>query len=65
MEKYNSLINLEEEKCVGCNKCIRNCPVFGANVAYILEGKNKVKIDIEKCIHCGECIQVSIVEKIS
>jgi iron only hydrogenase large subunit-like protein len=58
MENYNSLICLEEEKCVGCNKCIRNCPVFGANVAYILEGKNKVKIDIEKCIHCGECIKV-------
>jgi iron only hydrogenase large subunit-like protein len=58
MGDSSSLVYLEEGKCVGCNKCIRNCPVFGANIAYILDGKNKVKIDINKCIHCGECIKV-------
>jgi len=58
MYNYNKLIYLEEEKCVGCNKCISNCPIFGANVAYRVEGKNKVKINEEKCIHCGECIKV-------
>ena len=58
MGDSSSLVYLEEEKCVGCNKCIRNCPIFGANVAYTLEGKSKVKIDIDKCIHCGECIKV-------
>lgn len=58
MYEYNKLIYLKEENCVGCNKCIKNCPVIGANIAYLVDGKNKVKINEEKCIHCGECIKV-------
>ena len=58
MYNYNDLIYLKEEKCVGCNKCISNCPVIGANIAYIVDNQNKVKINAEKCIHCGECIKV-------
>lgn len=45
------------DRCVGCNKCIAKCPVK-ANVAYLKEGENKVKVDQTKCIHCGECIDV-------
>lgn len=53
----NKLIVTKEEKCVGCNNCIRTCPVFDANIAYSDEqGKNKVRINNEKCIHCGKCI---------
>lgn len=58
MYSYNNLIYLTEENCVGCNRCIRECPVIGANVAYVADGKNKVKLNSEKCIHCGECIKV-------
>jgi ferredoxin len=58
MYEYNNLIYLKEENCVGCNKCIAECPVLGANSAYLVEGKNKVKINSEKCIHCGDCIKV-------
>lgn len=47
-----------EEKCQGCNKCIRNCPVFGANVSYTINGATKVKVNPELCIHCGKCIEV-------
>ncbi|MDP4177717.1 MAG: [Fe-Fe] hydrogenase large subunit C-terminal domain-containing protein [Bacillota bacterium] len=53
-----NLIFLKEENCEGCNKCISNCPILGANIAYTVDGKNKVKINSEKCIHCGECIKV-------
>lgn len=58
MYNYNALIQLNEEKCVGCNKCIVNCPVLGANIGYLVDGKNKVRINEENCIHCGECIKV-------
>lgn len=44
------------EKCVGCNKCIRNCPILGANVAYVLDGENKVKVNQDMCIRCGACL---------
>lgn len=50
-------IIIHEEKCVGCNKCLRYCPVFEANISYVKDNQNKVRIDEKKCIHCGMCIQ--------
>ncbi|KOA73049.1 transcriptional regulator [Clostridium botulinum] len=52
------LIYTIEENCVGCNQCIRYCPIFDANTAYFSKGQNKVKVNIDKCIHCGKCIDV-------
>lgn len=40
------------EKCTGCNKCVRECPVLISNVA----GKDgKVTVNTENCIACGAC----------
>ena len=50
------LIGNDLSKCVGCNRCIRTCPVDEANVAYIENGITKVKIDHDKCISCGACL---------
>lgn len=58
MQTINSIIYLKEENCKGCNKCIRNCPVSGANIAYLKDGSNKVRVDEEKCIRCGKCVEV-------
>ena len=52
------LITNDLEKCVGCNRCIRTCPIEEANVAYIEDGKTKVRIDSTKCIACGGCLPV-------
>jgi methyl-accepting chemotaxis protein/NAD-dependent dihydropyrimidine dehydrogenase PreA subunit len=51
------LIYSLDDTCVGCNKCIRNCPIDGANIAYMKEGENKVKVDQAKCIRCGACLE--------
>ena len=32
-----SIINVDEQKCVGCNACVRACPAEEANVAKIDE----------------------------
>lgn len=53
-----SLIDTIEEKCVGCNKCIRNCPVEGANISVIKNGRQIVDVNSERCIECGKCIEV-------
>ena len=58
MYNFVEQIYLNEEKCVGCNRCLTNCPVTDANIAYLVDGNNKIKINSEKCIHCGKCIKV-------
>lgn len=42
---------ISEERCKGCSKCARNCPV-GAIIGKI---KEPYVIDSEKCIKCGAC----------
>lgn len=58
MYNFVEQIYLNEGKCVGCNKCLTNCPVVGANIAYLVDGNNKIKINTDKCIYCGTCIKV-------
>ena len=53
-----SIIGLQEEKCVGCNACVRVCPAGDANIAHMDEtGTLRIKIDDERCIKCGACIK--------
>jgi iron only hydrogenase large subunit-like protein len=52
------IITNDSERCVGCNRCIRACPVEEANIAYESDSKILVKVDDKKCIACGACISV-------
>lgn len=56
--KKERLIFTIKENCVGCNQCIRSCPIIDANIAYVSSDGNKVRVNAEKCIHCGKCIDV-------
>ncbi len=56
MNNLNQGIIYTTDKCVGCNKCIKGCPVLAANIAKIEGNANKVYVDPNKCIHCGKCI---------
>ena len=51
------LIFTNEEKCIGCNRCIDGCPISTANVVYCKDGATKIYVDAEKCIHCGHCFE--------
>jgi signal transduction histidine kinase/CheY-like chemotaxis protein/NAD-dependent dihydropyrimidine dehydrogenase PreA subunit len=51
-------VAVKEDNCVGCGRCVRECPVANANVTYLDEAENiKVKVDHEQCIACGLCIR--------
>lgn len=47
------MVKVIEDKCIGCNACIRNCPVPTANR---YDG-NVVHVNSSDCIQCGECIK--------
>lgn len=47
------MVRVIESKCIGCNACIRACPVLVANR---YDG-NVVHVNTDACIQCGKCIK--------
>ncbi|MDO5572823.1 MAG: EAL domain-containing protein [bacterium] len=56
MARYNNGMIYTNDNCIGCNKCIFECPVIGANVSVYENGMNKIVVNEKKCIHCGHCL---------
>ena len=46
-------IYLENEKCVGCTRCMQRCPTEAIRIR-----DGKATILRERCVDCGECIRV-------
>jgi len=53
-----NIITNDLDKCIGCNRCVRVCPIYEANFAWS-DGKGNVKVRIEnsKCVACGSCLE--------
>ncbi|MDR1663472.1 MAG: methyl-accepting chemotaxis protein [Clostridiales bacterium] len=51
------VISNDLDKCVGCNRCVRNCPIDEANITSNNNGVVTVHVDNRKCIACGECLK--------
>ena len=47
-------IIVNSEKCIGCNSCIRVCPIATAN----RYEDNIIHVNSKECIRCGECVKV-------
>ena len=45
------------DKCVGCNKCIKVCSAMGACISSQPDetGASRIEVDPNKCIACGAC----------
>lgn len=60
MDRYNKGIIYTNDNCIGCNKCISDCSLMGANVSVVKNGITRMAIDSRKCNDCGKCISVCI-----
>lgn len=49
------MIRIKPNLCVGCNACVRACPLNEANVSQKINGKTVISINETNCIHCGAC----------
>lgn len=54
------MMKVNEEKCIGCGKCIDDCLV---NDIIMADGKAKIKN--ENCFKCGHCIAICPVNAVS
>lgn len=55
------MFNVNEEKCIGCSQCIKDCPVNDI----LLTDNKKAQIKNESCIACGHCIAICPKEAVS
>ena len=48
------------EKCIGCNKCIRTCSCIGACVSTEPDenGNSRIMVDGSLCVSCGACFDI-------
>jgi Fe-S-cluster-containing hydrogenase component 2 len=55
-------LEIEQEKCVGCEKCAEVCPT-GA-IDFDVARKKAYIADIDQCLVCHQCLEVCSVKAI-
>ena len=60
MRKTEKGLIYTNDKCIGCNKCIRTCSCIGACVSTQPDenGVSRIEVDGSLCISCGACFDV-------
>lgn len=58
-EVFNHMIQIDEERCIGCSHCVRVCPTEALRV-----WNGKATLDDPKCVDCGDCERVCPVKAI-
>jgi ferredoxin len=54
------IITVNSDNCIGCNKCVKVCPIKFANRTVLKPGTDDqfiTEVNPSKCINCGECVK--------
>ncbi len=51
-------LTVDEERCVGCGRCFRNCPGHAITMVKNANGKTVSRVNIAPCLGCCECMTV-------
>ena len=47
---------IDEEKCIGCEKCAEVCPTMA--IDFDVEKEMAYVLDIDSCLVCHQCLEV-------
>ena len=48
------MVEVDEEKCTGCEECVSICPVD----VFEIKDEKSVPVNAEECIGCESCVEV-------
>ena len=46
------------DNCIGCGRCMLECPAEETNFSVLRNGQRQLAVDPVNCISCGNCIQI-------
>jgi formate hydrogenlyase subunit 6/NADH:ubiquinone oxidoreductase subunit I len=52
---YRGAIQLDEEKCIGCGLCVRDCPAHGLELNKESKSVYRLTYYPARCAYCGQC----------
>ena len=60
-KKQTYKVEVDEEKCIGCEECVDNCPV---NV-FEMQAEKSMPVNAGECVGCDTCIELCEQEAIT
>ena len=55
-ESFAGMIAFEQDKCIGCNICVRNCPANAIKITKVADKVFSCEMSIADCIFCSQCV---------
>lgn len=54
---YRGKLEADNDLCIGCNICIRDCPAEALECVKLGEKKFKMVIYLDRCVQCAQCVE--------
>ncbi len=58
MEKTSDGFVFVNDKCIGCGRCMLECPAPETNLSVYRNGQRQLLVTPDNCVSCGECFDV-------
>jgi formate hydrogenlyase subunit 6/NADH:ubiquinone oxidoreductase subunit I len=55
-EKSRGKIKFQQENCIGCKLCMKDCPANAIFIEKIADKQFKAYIYLDRCIYCAQCV---------